>query len=353
MNLGRQLETRHSNRLVGGFLIIAFGLLIFGLSQSSVVDRWLNPLQKIKVLLPQEGLFGLSAGANVEILGTKGGYVESIVIEPDKQIYAEVMMRRDALPFIRIDSQVVIRKKFGVAGDSYLDISRGYGEALDWEFAVLEARADTAPTDLLQKTIEEIREQVVPTLEEARRATTAFADIAEKFNDPQGDLTKTLAAMENISRSISNSDGLIGKLISDPEFADSVQQMIARLDKDLAKIQPLFDSLGETVANVESITNALNEQSDTLPQITKQFNENLASLNEILSDVKEASPRLPELTDNLADTSTSLPTLIIQTRSTLSELERLTKQLQSNWLLGGSGKPGADDQGLTPEEASP
>jgi len=72
MNLGKQLETRHSNRLVGGFLIIAFALLIFGLSQSGTVDRWLNPLQKIKVLLPQEGLFGLSAGANVEILERVG-----------------------------------------------------------------------------------------------------------------------------------------------------------------------------------------------------------------------------------------------------------------------------------------
>jgi len=352
MNLGRQLESRHSSRLVGGFLIIAFALLVFGLSQSGVVDRWLNPMQKIRVLLPQEGLFGLSAGSNVEILGTKGGYVESIVIEPDKQIYAEVLIRRDALPFIRTDSNVVIRKQFGVAGDSYLDISRGFGQELDWEFAVLQAKADRAPTDLLQATIEEIREQVVPTMKEARRAVTAFADIAEQLNDPQGDLAKTLAATERISTSISNSEGLVGRLISDPEFADRFEQMIARLDKDLARIEPLMNSLNKTADNVESITGALDDQSDTLPQITERLNASLASLNEVLADVKRASPRLPEATDNLADASTSLPSLVVQTRTTLSELEALTKQIRSSWLLGG-GKEAEPEDGLTPEEATP
>lgn len=352
MKFGRQLESRHSNRMVGSFLIIVFALLLFGLSKSGVVDRWLNPMQKIKVLLPQEGLFGLSAGANVEILGTKGGYVESIVIDPDTQIYAEVMMRRDALPFVRTDSQVVIRKQFGVAGDSYLDISRGFGEEMDWEYAVLEAKADTAPTDLMQKTVEEIRGQVVPTLEEARRAVTAFADIAEKFNDPEGEFAKTLAAMTKISESIANSEGLVGKLVSDPEFATNFEQMITRLNSDIGKLEPLFDSLSDTAGNVKQITAALSKQTDTLPELTTRINTSLDSLNTILSDVKKASPRLPEATDNLADASTNLPSLIVQTRTTLSELEKLAKQLQSNWLIGGDG-PVPDEEGLTPVEAAP
>jgi len=352
MNLGRQLESRYSNRMVGGFLIIAFGLLVFGLSKSGVVDRWLNPLQEIRVLLPQEGLFGLSAGANVEIMGTKGGYVESIVIEPDTQIYAEVMMRRDALPFIRTDSEVVIRKQFGVAGDSYLDISRGFGTELDWDYAVLEAKADTAPTDLMQKTVEEIREQVVPTLVEVRRAVTAFADIADKLNDPEGELARTLAATEKISKAIANNEGLVGRLISDTEFANEFEQMITRLNSDLKKIEPLIDNLSTTANNIESITTALNKQSGDIPQLTGRLNDSLASLKAILADVQKATPRLPEVTDNLTDASESLPSLVIQARSTLSELEKLTRQLQSNWLIGGDGQE-QGEEGLTPAEAAP
>ncbi|MEM1353573.1 MAG: MlaD family protein [Planctomycetota bacterium] len=347
------LESRYASRWVGSFVIIAIALLLFGLSQSGTVERWLNPMQEVRVLLPQEGLFGLSEGSNVEVLGTKVGYVKQIIIDPEQQIYADVLIRRDALGFIRTDSTAVIRKRFGVAGDSYLEITRGYREELDWEFAVIEADADRAPTDLLQTTIDEIRGQVVPTLEEARRALAAFADIGEQLNDPEGELALTLQAVERISVSLSEGEGLVGRLINDPDFADRFVSMIERLDSDLARLEPLLGSLRATASNVQDITAALGEQTDEIPQVTERLGETLASLQTILADVKDASPRLPEITDNLASTTDDLPYLIAQTRSTLYELEQLTRQLQGNWLLGGRGAAGQDNAELDPLEAAP
>lgn len=352
MSLGRTIEARYTNRLVGSFVIIAILLLLFGLSQSGTVERWFNPMQQVRILLPQQGLFGLTEGSKVEVLGTDVGYVQEIIIDPKQQIYADVLIRRDALAFIRTDSQAVIRKRFGVAGDSYLEITRGYRDELDWDYAVIEADADRAPTDLLQTTIEEIRGQVVPTLEEARRALTAFADIGDQLNDPEGELAQTLAAVERISVSLSEGEGLVGRLINDPEFAQSFVSMIERLDRDLAKVEPLLTDLQATAGNVKEITASLNDQTDSIPELTERLGETLASLQAILADVRESSPRLPEITDNLAQTTDDLPGLVVQTRTTLYELERLTQQLRGNWLLGGGG---ADEQepGLSPLEAAP
>jgi len=345
-------ESRHINRLVGSFIIIGCGLVVFGLSRTGAVNRWFNPLQRVQVLLPQEGLFGLSEGSTVEVLGTDSGYVEAIVIEPDRQIHADILIRRDTLPFIRTDSKAIIRKRFGVAGQSYLEITRGTGEPLDWDYAVLEATADRAPTDLLQATIKEIRGQVVPTLAEAKRALTAFADIGDKLNDPEGDLSRTLEATRRVSRSIADSEGLVGRLIHDEQFADQLQSMIAQLDKDLARLEPLFKDLESTAGNVKGITAALNERSEDLPELTRRLKDNLTSLQAILADIKQASPQIPEATANLSKASAGLPSLITQSRTTLYELQKLAEQLRASWLLGGGGTR-AQEEGLTPTEAMP
>ena len=49
--------------------------------------------------------------------------------------------------FVRSDSKATIRKTFGIAGDAYIEITRGFGQPLDWEYAVIEAVSDRKPTD--------------------------------------------------------------------------------------------------------------------------------------------------------------------------------------------------------------
>ena len=43
---------------------------------------------------------------------------------------AEASIRRDFFRFVRVDSSAVIKKKFGVAGDSFFEITRGEGRPL-------------------------------------------------------------------------------------------------------------------------------------------------------------------------------------------------------------------------------
>ena len=43
---------------------------------------------------------------------------------------AEANIRRDFFRFVRADSSAVVKKKFGVAGDSFFEITRGHGPTI-------------------------------------------------------------------------------------------------------------------------------------------------------------------------------------------------------------------------------
>ena len=91
---------------------------------------------------------GLSPGAEVQVLGIRAGEVRRIVIDPNQRMHAEARIEEQMTPFIRRNSQVVIRRQFGVAGAAFLEVSRGTGEPMDWGFAVLAAGTDRASPTL-------------------------------------------------------------------------------------------------------------------------------------------------------------------------------------------------------------
>ena len=100
-----QPKFRYTNETVGLFVLITLMLFVAGLIYSGQIRKWFNPGETLKVVLPDEGLFGLAKGSAVEILGTKAGEVRDIVINPDQKIHADVRIDRDMAVFVRSDSK--------------------------------------------------------------------------------------------------------------------------------------------------------------------------------------------------------------------------------------------------------
>jgi len=354
MKTDRPAEYRYVNQAVGAFVVITVLIVGVTAAQSDVLRRWFNPRQQVKVLLPQEGLYGLSAGAKVEVLGTEAGEVGQIVIDPNQQIHAEVYIRRDMLGFIRSDSKAMIRKQFGVAGASYLEITRGYGTPLDWDYAVLEAEADRGPTDLVQALIRDLRTELLPVIDDAKRAIEAYADLGEQLSDPDGSLNTSLASLSEISEGLNAGEGAVGRLLKDDDLAEQLEQTIASVNESLARLEPVFAELEQTTRNISTLTGGLAERTEDLPELTEALKENLASLRAILADVRKTTPQLPSIAERLAESTEGLPSLVAQTNETLFELERLTEQLQSHWLIGGGDRPAGPQGGrLDLTEAGP
>jgi phospholipid/cholesterol/gamma-HCH transport system substrate-binding protein len=359
---------RYGNELVGAFVIAAL-LAFFGAAlQAGVLRNWLNPGVSLRVLLPPEGSFGLSAGAQVEILGTRAGEVRRIVIEPNESLYADVKIDDGMKRFVRRDSKAFIRKQFGVAGASYLEISRGTAQPMDWAYAVIDVQVERSATETITALIEEARNLVIPAVQDAQKTIRALAQVVEGLQDPQGPLQKTLTDVNAITARLQKGEGAVGKLLTDDALLRELQttvdtankgltdlrSVLATVEKQsLGKVNNVLGELEKVSRDVSVLSRALAEQGKAIPEIVAKTNAILGSLQTVIADTAKTTPELPSIARNVEATTGSLPALLIQTQETALELERLLAQLRGHWLLGGAASPPDPPPRLSPLEVRP
>ena len=302
------------DELVGAVVFICIGVFIAVLINAGLLKDWFQPSFTLRILLPDEGVSGLAAGAEVQVLGTRAGEVRQIVIDPNQRMHAIARVEDQMRPFIRRDSVVSIRRQFGVAGAAYIDISRGTGPELDWSYAVIAAASERAPTDTLGQMIDELRAKVMPLLDDVHKAVEAFTALARRAVDPAGPLERTLSSAAAVVQKVEAGDGLAGRLISNDKLANDLQASLT--------------SVREMAAQLERTSN-----DPRIGQILQRTDAVLASLAVATRNLATNTPRI---TENVAVTTEALPSTLLQAQIAAHELELLLGQLRRSWLLGGS-----------------
>ena len=342
-----QPKFRYTNETVGLFVLITLLIFVAGLIYSGQIRKWFNPGETLKVVLPDEGLFGLTEGSAVEILGTKAGEVRDIVINPNQKIHANVRIDSDLAVFVRSDSKATIRKTFGIAGDAYLEITRGTGAPLDWEYAVITVESDRKTSDTLSELIDELRAKVLPAIDDAHKAILMLTVVAKELQDPDKGVQQLLANLNSIADKIDSGEGTIGRMLTDDKLIRDLEALIARMG-------PIFDDLKKTIQNVSEFSAEFNIETGDIPEIIRRLKETLASMEMVMKDLSRTTPQLPQIVKNVGDTTDTVPILVLQVQQVMVELERLLQQLQSSWLLGGgSGRPPQTATRISPLEVSP
>jgi phospholipid/cholesterol/gamma-HCH transport system substrate-binding protein len=350
------MQARRDRRrriLLGAFVLVALALFVISMLQANAVREWFNPSRNLRLVLPDEGLFGLGEGAKIEILGTTAGKITKIVIDPNEKIHAEAKIKPDMGPFVRRDSKAIIRKTFGVAGEAYLEITRGYGEEMDWDYAVLSAAPDRAPTDSIGEIMEDVRSRVIPILTQAERAITALADLTESFSNPEGSLQVMLGDISALTTRIEQGEGSLGHLLADDATARQFESLLGNANDTVAALGPILEEIQTTAEQIASVSQSINAQSKDLPEINAKISSILASLDGVMRDLRKTSPELPKITRDVSAATASVPVLMGMTQQTLAELETLLRQLRSSWLLGGGGAPPSSDARLPSREVRP
>ncbi len=345
----RESQFRYTNELVGLFVLITLMIFVAGLIYSGRVREWFNPGQTLRVVLPDDGLFGLTQGSTVEILGTNAGEVQDIVIDPTQKIHANVRIDSQMAVFVRTDSVATIRKTFGIAGDSYLEITRGFGEPLDWEFAVITAVSDRKPTDTVGELINEMRTKIFPVIDEAHRAIRAFYGVAEELQDPDKDLQQLLNNMRSISARIDRGEGTLGRMLTQDKLARDSEALVAHFKTETERLSTILDDLEKTMRHVAQFSAEIGAQSRNVPEIIKSLKATLTSIEVVMKDLRRTTTKLPRIAENVEDAADTLPTLVLQVQEVMVELERLIRQLQSAWLFGG----GSEEQPQPASRISP
>lgn len=351
---GKSTLHRYASELVGSLVLVALILFIAALFVGGRIDEWLNPGLNVRIVMPSQGLFGLSQGASVEILGSKAGEVRRIVIQPDERIYVMVHINDDMADFVRRDSEVTIRKRFGVAGDSFVRISRGHGQPLDEDYAVLEARIDSAATESPSELLAELKDKAMPVIEDAANTVHALAALTDGLKDPDGNLQQTLANLNAVTGRIARGEGAVGRLFVEDALIKELETLVAGLNQTLGGVGPVLEDLQVTVGNIAVMSKAISAQSESIPEVSKRMGSVLDSVDAILVDLKRTTPQLPRITRSMADTTESLPMLLLQTQQTVGELELLIRQLRASWLVGGGGaQPTQPASRISPLEVTP
>jgi phospholipid/cholesterol/gamma-HCH transport system substrate-binding protein len=333
-------DLRFVSRRVGILLLVTLAIFVLAVLQAGVVKDAFKSVATLRVILPDAGLGGLKANSPVEILGTTAGKVVRVVIDPNEKFHAEVEIDEAMIPFLRRDSTAIVRKQFGIAGDAYLEITRGQGEPLDWDFAVINAETTRGTSDTIDALIGEVRTRVFPILDDVQRITRSLAEIAARLQAPGGEVDRVLTDFAMVSDRLAKGEGTVGRLLADDRLARDLEQTVASINSQMAQIDKILK-------NVDAATG-------TVPEVVESADSTLQAVERTINQVGETMPELAKLVRNATTASAALPTFIAQTEQTLAELQTLLQQLQGHWLFGGGdGAPPREGLRPSPLEARP
>jgi phospholipid/cholesterol/gamma-HCH transport system substrate-binding protein len=225
----------------------------------------------------------------------------------------------------------VIRRRFGVAGAAFVDIARGTGAPLDWNFAVIDAVTERAPTESVGALIDQVREKIFPILDDTGRATHALAEVAERIDKGEGN---------------------IGRLVSNDALMRNVEASVAEVRADVETMGRIAQKLEAAATDVAALVQAANGRDTGVPALLKRVDDILGTLKKTTGELDEAVQRAPQIARNVARGTDDLPSLMTQLQQTAHELELLMTQLRGNWLLGGTPPP-AERTPLPPSQVRP
>jgi phospholipid/cholesterol/gamma-HCH transport system substrate-binding protein len=287
---------RHVNEITGAFVLVVLAVLIAAVMWTSRSQRWFRSNVTLRIVLPEAGAAGIRQGSEVYFLGTLVGSVSDVIADSTGRMEAQAHIRHDFFRFVRADSSAVVKKKFGVAGDSFFEITRGEGRPLPENNASIVCNAQFSSA--LESAIEEIRVEALGVLKKASSSLDRWDKLGADLGETRQHLDHLTARLEKMTAGIEAGQGTVGKLIADSTLADDAQTLLARANESLSALQGMMTNLNAAVQNVQNGT-----------------------------------ARLPEITDAVANETKDLPGLVLQTQTSMRELERLVDAMQRHWLL--------------------
>lgn len=293
--MAERFKFRRVNEITGTFVLVVVAVLIAVVVWTGRSQRWFKGNVTLRIVLPAAGAAGIRQGSEVYFLGTLVGSVSDVIVDSTGRMEAEANIRRDFFRFVRADSSAVVKKKFGLAGDAYFEITRGQGRPLPEKNASIVCRELPGT---VETAIEEVRSAALPALKKLSVGLDTWTALGTNLIATQERLEQLIVRLSSIVAGVEQGKGTAGKLITDPALADKAQQLLTRANEATGELQDVATNLNVAVKNV-----------------------------------RNGTVRLPEITDAVASGTKDLPDLVRQTQISMREIERLVEAMQRTWLL--------------------
>lgn len=291
-----RLPFRRVNEITGTFVLVVVAVLIAAVVWTGRSQRWFKSNVTLRIVLPEDGAAGIRQGSEVYFLGTLVGSVSDVIVDTKGRMKAEASIRRDFFRFVRADSSAVVKRKFGVAGDSFFEITRGEGQPLPEKNASIVCNEQFQSA--LEAAVEEVRGEAVLVLKKVNGGLDTWTTLGTNLISTRERLDQLVGRMNSMATDLQAGKGTVGKLITDTALADEAQKLLARANEAMSELQGMVTNLNVAVKNIQ-----------------------------------DGTVRLPEITGAVADEAKDLPGLVLQTQTSMRELERLIEAMQRHWLL--------------------
>jgi len=167
----RELKFRYAGELAGGLVMLTLVLAVGGIVLTGRTQGWFERRFTLRTMFETpKGSFGLREGNEVIIMNAVAGRVGKIVPTEQGHLSCSFILKERFRQFVRKGSIARVKKKFGVAGDSFVEIEvAGAGSAdrrvvLDGDF--VECVKDEEIMETARKALENVQRVALPMLKE-------------------------------------------------------------------------------------------------------------------------------------------------------------------------------------------
>ena len=307
---------RHVHAITGTFVLAVVAVLIAAIVLTGHSQRWFIGNVTLRIVLPEAGAAGIRQGSEVYFLGTLMGAVADVSVDPKGRMEARVNIRRDFFLFVRADSSAAVKRKFGMVGDAYFEITRGHGQPLPEKNASIICNEQLPGT--MEAALEEVRHEAVPALKKLSAGLDTWTKLGTDLGETRRQFHQLITRLDNIATGVEQGKGTMGQLLTDPAAADELKTLLVKANRAMDELQVTLTNLQKASGNVQ-----------------------------------QASINLPAISDAVGKEAKDFPGLVLQTQQMLYELERLIEGVEKHWLIRNYIEPPRPNTRIPPSEVAP
>ncbi len=247
----KPFKFRYVHEIVGSFVLLVVAAVIVAIVLAGRAQGWFEPAHEVRLEFPEEGTFGVRRGTEVRVMEAPAGTVQDIQVREDGVMVGVLRVRDRFYQYVRQDSQAIVRRVFGVAGDAYVEITRGVGDPLPEDEPYLEVERDTEIMDIAEDILEQLMAVTVPALEQLRILLEEYTELASDVRDPEREVQQLLVkineAMDDVNRILANV----------AEASDQFPEMAETVGGEVRDVPGLVSQSQRTLEETETLIEGL------------------------------------------------------------------------------------------------